>query len=256
VDPRQFYDDLAPYYDLIYENWDASMLRQGAALERLIHTALGPSPVDGAETRVLDAARGNGTQALPIALRGFQVTGRDLSPGAIARFRREADVRNVSIDAAVADMRCVAASVTGSFDVVLAFDNSIPHLITDADILAALRQFIEVLRRGGVCACSVRDYDTVPRGVAATHDYGERRRGGETFRLWQEWTWESLTHYQVRLIVEKDGPTGRQTLVTTVTRYYDIRVAQLLELMAGAGFRDCRRLDDAIYQPIVIGRAA
>ncbi len=36
VEARQFYDDLAAYYDLIFEDWDASMSRQGAALERLM----------------------------------------------------------------------------------------------------------------------------------------------------------------------------------------------------------------------------
>src|SRR2546422_877191 len=28
VDPEQFYDDLAEYYDLIFEDWEASMARQ------------------------------------------------------------------------------------------------------------------------------------------------------------------------------------------------------------------------------------
>jgi hypothetical protein len=112
------------------------------------------------------------------------------------------------------------------------------------------------LRLGGLCLCSVRDYDAVPRGVAATHPYGERHRGDEVFRLRQEWTWESSTHYQVAFIVEKDGPDGPKTLLRTVTRYYALPIPRLLELMAGAGFADCRRLHDTIYQPIVIGRAA
>ena len=256
MDTRQFYDDLAPYYDLIFENWEASMSRQGAALERVIHTEFGSPEPNPAATRILDAACGIGTQALPLALRRFQVTARDLSPGAIARLRREAADRHVVIDAAVADMRHVAASVTDLFDVVLAFDNSIPHLTTDSDILAALQQFRQVLRPGGLCVCSVRDYDAASRGVAATHPYGERRRGTETFRLRQEWAWEGLSHYRVTLVVEKDAPGGPEPVVRTVARYYAISVARLLELMAAAGFTSCRRLDDALYQPILMGRAA
>ena len=90
----------------------------------------------------------------------------------------------------------------------------------------------------------------------ATHPYGELRRGDEVFRLRQEWTWESSTHYQVAFIVEKEAPNGPTALLRTVTRYYALSIPRLLELMAGAGFADCRRLDDVIYQPIVIGRAA
>jgi SAM-dependent methyltransferase len=256
VDTRQFYDDLAPYYDLIFENWDASMSRQGAALEHLIESELGAADPEALPTRILDVACGIGTQALPLAGRGFRVTARDLSPGAIARLRQEAQVRQVVIDTAVADMRNVAATVSAPFDVVMAFDNSIPHLTSDSDVRAALQEFRKVLRRGGLCLCSVRDYDAVPRGVAATHPYGERRRGEEVFRLRQEWTWESSTHYRVAFIVEKEAPNGHTTLLRTVTRYYALPIPRLLELMAGAGFADCRRLDDIIYQPIVIGRAA
>ena len=134
-DAAPFYDALAEYYDLIFEDWDASMARQGAALEQLIQAELRPTSPD--TVRVLDVACGIGTQALPLALRGFQVTGRDISAGAIARLRREAEARHVVIDSAVADVREVSASVTGPFDVVLAFDNSLPHLLTAADIVTA-----------------------------------------------------------------------------------------------------------------------
>ena len=72
----------------------------------------------------------------------------------------------------------------------------------------------------------------------------------------QEWTWEGSTHYQIAFIVEKDGPDGPDTLLRTATRYYALSIPQLVQLMAGAGFADCRRLDDSFYQPIVIGHAA
>jgi len=93
-DAAQFYDALAEYYDLIFEDWDASMARQGGALEQLIRAELGVAVPE--TVRVLDVACGIGTQALPLALRGFQVTGRDISAGAIARLRREAEARHVA----------------------------------------------------------------------------------------------------------------------------------------------------------------
>jgi SAM-dependent methyltransferase len=256
VNTQQFYDDLAPFYELVFEDWDASMSRQGAALERIIQAELAPGSCSAVGTRVLDVACGVGTQALALAARGFQVTGRDLSPGAVGRLQREAQARGLSIDVAVADMRHVADSVSTQFDAVVAFDNSIPHLLTDLDIRGAFTEFIGVLRPGGVCLCSVRDYDTVQRGVPATHSYGERRRGDEVFHVRQEWTWQGPHHYQIEFIIEQDNPAGPITVLRTGTRYYAVSVARLLELMAEAGFRDCRRLDGAIYQPVLIGRAA
>jgi len=43
-DAAPFYDALAEYYDLIFEDWDASMARQGAALEQLIQAVVEFSP--------------------------------------------------------------------------------------------------------------------------------------------------------------------------------------------------------------------
>jgi SAM-dependent methyltransferase len=251
-DAAQFYDDLAEYYDLIYEDWEASMARQGAALEQLMQAELGFTRP--ATVRVLDVACGIGTQALPLALRGFRVTGRDISAGAIARLGREAEIRQLAIDVGVADMRQVAESVQGPFDVVLAFDNSLPHLLTATDIVTALRECHKVLRRGGLLLCSVRDYDTVPRGEAAVHPYGERRRGADVYRLRQEWTWGRATHYQLKFVVERLDAAGPVTVLETVTRYFAVPIAQLLALMGEAGFTDCRRLDGIIYQPVLVGR--
>jgi glycine/sarcosine N-methyltransferase len=109
--------------------------------------------------RILDAVCGIGTQTLPLAERGFQLSARDLSPAAVARLQREA-ARQLVVDAGVSDMRQVASSVSASFDVVLAFDNSVPHLLSDNDLLAAFQQFLKVLRPGGVFLCSVRDYES------------------------------------------------------------------------------------------------
>ena len=65
LETKQFYDDLSSYYHLIFENWDASMARQGDALVGLIEKELGQlTPIDA---RVLDAACGIGTQTLPLA---------------------------------------------------------------------------------------------------------------------------------------------------------------------------------------------
>ena len=79
---RAFYDELAPLYHLVYEDWNASVVRQGAMLASLIGEHW------GARARlVLDAALGIGTQALGLLGQGFRVIGSDLSAGAVRRAR-------------------------------------------------------------------------------------------------------------------------------------------------------------------------
>src|SRR5438128_2312921 len=185
---RQFYAYLASYYHLIFEDWDARMARQGDALGHVIREEL--AEASHLDARVLDVACGIGTQTLPLASRGFRLVARDLSPAAVARLQREAEARQLVIDAGVADMRQVGASVSGRFDLVLAFDNSLAHLLTDDDLRTAFSEFLDVLRPGGVFLCSVRDYDKVQRGEPATHVYGSRLHRGERFQLRQEWSWD------------------------------------------------------------------
>jgi SAM-dependent methyltransferase len=252
LDTKQFYDDLSSYYHLIFEDWDASMARQGDALVQLIDSELGGMQVGA--VRVLDAVCGIGTQTLPLAARGFQLTARDLSPAAVARLQQEAQVRRLVVDTAVSDMRQVASSVSGPFDVVLAFDNSVSHLLDDNDLRAAFQQFLSVLRPGGVFLCSVRDYDKVQRGEPATHLYGRRHYREEIFELRQEWLWDDPMHYQATIIIDKETPNGLMRVLCTTSRFYALSTERLLELMVEAGFQDCRRIDETIYQPILIGR--
>src|SRR5215471_9239016 len=79
---EDFYDRLAPFYHLVYPDWEASVQRQAAALDGILRDRW------GSECRaILDVACGIGTQALGLARLGYAVTGSDLSSAAVARAR-------------------------------------------------------------------------------------------------------------------------------------------------------------------------
>jgi glycine/sarcosine N-methyltransferase len=75
-----FYDALAPWYHVVYQDWEATIGRQGRALSSLLASEWGSPP-----HRVLDAAVGIGTQALGLVAQGFRVTGSDISLAAVQR---------------------------------------------------------------------------------------------------------------------------------------------------------------------------
>ncbi len=157
-----FYDGLAPLYTGLFEDWERSIHWHAAVLDGVIREYFGPGM-----NRILDAACGIGTQSLGLAALGYQVTGSDISTGAIARARAEAEQRGLSIAFRIADMRNLAAATAGLvgqgdpvdqgslFDLVIACDNAIPHLLTDADIRAAFDQFYRVTTPRGGCIISV-----------------------------------------------------------------------------------------------------
>ena len=140
---QAFYDELAPLYHLVYENWEASVARQGTALASLIREHWGA----GART-VLDAAVGIGTQALGLLPLGFRVTGSDLSHAAVNRAQREAATRHLPLTCLVADFRALPVRAA-SVDVVIVCDNSLPHLETPRDIETALGECFRCARPGG-----------------------------------------------------------------------------------------------------------
>lgn len=138
------YDEIAGVYHLVYRDWNAAIGEQGSALDAVVRELVGPPP-----QTILDVSCGIGTQALGLAALGHRVTASDLSAAAVERARREASLRGLAIDFAVADMRSCAETHPPGFDVVLSADNAVPHLLGDDAILAALRSFFQCLRPGG-----------------------------------------------------------------------------------------------------------
>lgn len=113
----------------------------------------------GTGSGVLDVSCGAGTQALGLAGLGYDVTASDLSPDAVKRAKQEAAKRELSIVFSVADMRRAFDHHQRRFDVVISCDNSVPHLLSNGDILSAMQQFYKCTRPGGGCIITVRDYE-------------------------------------------------------------------------------------------------
>jgi SAM-dependent methyltransferase len=242
-----FYDRLAPLYDLIFPDWDASIERQAEQLAGIIHDRWGIGV-----RSILDVTCGIGTQAIGLARRGFSVTASDLSAGAIERARGEAQRRGVEIDLAVCDMRAAHDHHGRQFDVVIACDNSIPHLLNDGDILLALRQMHGCTRPGGGCLITVRDYDREERGKGIVKPYGVRDRDGVRYVIFQVWDFEGEVYDLAMYFVADDGGDHPATHVMR-SRYYAIGTGRLLELMRQAGFASVERLDGRFYQPVLVG---
>jgi SAM-dependent methyltransferase len=247
--PEDFYDALAPFYHLIFPDWEASIARQAAALDEVIRAEIG----EDAERTVLDVACGIGTQALGLAALGYRVTASDISAGAVSRLREEAARRGVKIDAKVADMRDAWDAHGRTFGVVLCADNALPHLLTDAEILDALGGFHRCTAPGGICLVSIRDYESIDVRAVRMHPYGVREEGGAHWVLFQVWHPRPPLYETSMYVVEDRREGGVRTRVMRAT-YYAIPVPRLMELMREAGFVDVQRLDGAFFQPLVIGR--
>lgn len=249
-DTAPFYDRLAPYYHLLYADWERSIAAQGAALAHVLES----NGVRAGET-ILDAACGIGTQTIGLLSSGYDVTASDCSPGAIDRLKGELNKRGLSCQVYIDDLRSLNRSGSGAFAAVLACDNSIPHLLTDEELLECFRSCLRCLRPGGLGVFSVRDYATIPRISPDVRPYGIRDVDGGRFLAVQVWDWDG-DHYDLRIYLTRERNDGVCETEVLRSRYYAVTIDKLTALMHAAGFVALRRMDDVLFQPVLIGRRA
>jgi glycine/sarcosine N-methyltransferase len=147
-----FYDALAPMFDVMTD-WEARLASEGPFLQQVLH--------ESGATRILDAACGSGGHALALARWGYDVTGADASPAMIALARQKAAEAGLNIPFVVSDLAALTGATTQGrpYDAVLCLGNSLPHLLTQADLLAALKGMAGVLRPGGLFVTQNLNYD-------------------------------------------------------------------------------------------------
>lgn len=246
--PSHFYDRLAPYYHLLYGDWERSVHTQGEALAALL-VELGVLPGEP----VLDAASGIGTQTIGLLQRGYRVTASDISPGAVDRLKAELSQRGLHAAACVDDLRSLDRIASQSMAAVIACDNSIPHLLSDADILTAFRSCRRCLRPGGVAVFSVRDYATIARTNPDVRPYGLRRDADSRFLAVQVWEWDQ-DQYDLRIYLTSESADGACSTQVLRSRYYAVTIDRLMSLLGEAGFADVARRDGLLFQPVLSGR--
>jgi glycine/sarcosine N-methyltransferase len=254
-DPESFYDGLAEDYHALFDDWWTAAQWHGGVVASVL-AARGVAP----PASVLDCTCGIGTQVLPLAALGYRVTGTDVSALAVARARREADARGITVDLATADVRSVDESLGGErFDAVISCDNALPHLLTDADLNRALGSIRRCLRDDGVLLASIRDYDALaadrPTGTpVAMHGTPGRRHGSG-----QAWTWPpDGDHVDITLVVFEEHGTEGWRVSAHETRYRALRRAGLTAALGETGFRTVEWLtpeESGYYQPVVVARA-
>ena len=246
-----YYDELAPYYKFLHRDWEASVARQAEALDGVIGEFFGPSA-----RRVLDAACGIGTQCLGLAQRGYHVAASDISSAEIAVARAEAERRGLAIDFGLGDMRQLSQARPGPFDVVLACDNAIPHLLTEADILRAFQEFHRCTTPEGGCLISVRDYASLEEraGQAATQFYPRTVHATPEGRvvIFDLWEFEG-DYYDFTTYIVEDQPAAPAAVhVIRGGRYYCVTLAALERLLRQAGFGRVVTLTDRFFQPLLV----
>jgi len=245
---EDFYDRLAPFYHIIYEDWNASIERQASQLSAIVHEHWGEQVQN-----ILDVSCGIGTQAIGLAAKGYNITASDLSSKEIERARKEAQSRGLNIHFSVCDMREAYHHHQAQFDIVISCDNSIPHLLSDDEILQALQQMFACTRAGGGCLLTIRDYDKETRGTGIVKPYGIREDDGKRYLVFQVWDFEGEIYTVSMYFIEEDQSSSTASTHVMRSRYYALSPNRLMQLMEEVGYTSVTRLEQKFFQTVLVG---
>ena len=143
-----FYDRLAPLFDVMTD-WVSRLGVEGPFLFQQLERA---------NARVvLDAACGSGGHALALAERGCRVVGSDASSAMINLARAKAAGTDNAVFH-VAELGDLAHRFS-PFDAALCLGNSLPHLLSETDLVRTLADLAACLRPGGLLILHNLNYD-------------------------------------------------------------------------------------------------
>ena len=243
---QTFYDNLAAHYDKLFEDWHAATKEQALILDTLFRGEGFDS-----SSRILDCACGIGTQSVGLSGLGYEVTASDFSPGALEEARHRTDL---PIRFCQADFRNLEAVFEETFDIVMAMDNALPHMLTREDMLTAVKSILGRVRDGGIFVASIRDYDALLQTRPPySPPYIHKKEQGQRVSF-QTWNWEGERYDLIQYIID-DGVS--LDISKFECRYWAVRREVLTGLLTEAG---CKKVEwkfpeeTGFYQPIVIAR--
>ena len=244
---QTFYDHLASQYDKLFLDWQATTQEQAVILKKLF---LNNGFDDTA--RILDCACGIGTQSIGLAALGYHVTASDISDGELAQAKERAEKNNVNIRFEHADFCALSETFSEQFDIVIAMDNALPHMLSKSALEAAVKSITNQIVPGGMFVASIRDYDALlmdkpPYSPPYIHKTDKGQRVS-----FQTWNWDD-DHYKLIQYIVDDEKTLQ--ISKFECEYRALRREELTGLLISNG---CSKVvwkfpeETGFYQPIVI----
>ena len=246
---QTFYDNLADEYDKLFLDWHSATREQAVILEGIFKD----NGFDRS-ARILDCACGIGTQAIGLAELGYNITASDISKGAISHAEVRAAEAGVNIAFKNADFSRLSDSFEDKFDIIIAMDNALPHMLSDEELSGAVRSIVNQLGENGIFVGSIRDYDALLRDKPPySPPYIHKTENGQRVSF-QTWEWKD-EHYKLIQYIIEDGDGLKASKFEC--EYRAVRRDELTELFTDEGCREVVWLfpeETGFYQPVVVAR--
>lgn len=246
---QTFYDNMASQYDKLFLDWQATTHEQAIILDRIF-----AQEGFDKKARVLDCACGIGTQAIGLAALGYDVTASDISDGELAEARKRAEDSNVKIQLEHANFCALSETFSEQFDIVIAMDNALPHMLTSADLESAVRSIMGQTKEGGIFVASIRDYDSLlEEKPPYSPPYIHKTENGQRVSF-QTWVWNNENYKLVQYIIDDEDTLQVSKFEC---EYRATRREELTKVLISNGCTEVSWKmpeETGFYQPVVVAR--
>ena len=246
---QKFYDSMASHYDKLFLDWKATTGEQAVLLQRIFRKYNFDE-----FAIVLDCACGIGTQAIGLAALGYNVTASDISNGEISEAKKRATNAKVDIRFENADFCALLDVFSEKFDIVIAMDNALPHMLSSEDLGRAVKSISGQIKENGIFVGSIRDYDALlcdkpPYSPPYIHETEKGKRVS-----FQTWIWNGECYKLTQYIIDDE-----ETLEINKfeCEYRATRREELTNLFIANGCKEVVWLfpeETGFYQPIIVAR--
>ena len=246
---QKFYDSMASHYDKLFLDWKATTGEQAILLQRIFQKYNFDEFAS-----VLDGACGIGTQAIGLATLGYNVTASDISNGEIAEAKTRATNAKVDIRFENADFCALSDVFSEKFDIIIAMDNALPHMLSSEDLGRAVKSISGQIKENGIFVGSIRDYDALlqnkpPYSPPYIHETEKGKRVS-----FQTWIWNDDCYKLTQYIIDDE-----ETLEINKfeCEYRATRREEVTNLFTANGCKEVVWLfpeETGFYQPIIVAR--
>ena len=248
---QTFYDNLAAQYDKLFLDWQSTTKEQAEILNHIFQK----NGFDNT-AKILDCACGIGTQAIGIAALGYNVTASDISEGELIEAEKRAKANNVEVCFKKANFCALSDVFTEKFDIVIAMDNALPHMLSSNDLEFAIKSIVNQIKENGIFVASIRDYDSLlMEKPPYSPPYIHKTEQGQRVSF-QTWEWNGENYKLIQYIVDDEESLQVSKFQC---EYRATRREEMSKLLLTYG---CSKVEwkfpeeTGFYQPIVVARKA
>ena len=190
---------MATQYDKLFQDWQSTTREQAVILDKMFSEC-----GFDRDAQILDCACGIGTQAIGLASLGYQVTASDISDGELAEAKERAEKNAVQIRFEHAEFCALSDTFQVQFDIVIAMDNALPHMLSSDALEKAISSIAAQTRPGGIIVASIRDYDSIlAEKPSYSPPYIHKTEKGQRVSF-QTWGWKDENYRLTQYIIDDE----------------------------------------------------